>query len=44
MTTPYTFRPTVGKKLVSHYYSDLGQGLLDCLDEIHEHMRADKQA
>jgi UDP-glucose 4-epimerase len=33
--TPYTFRPKIGRKLVSHYYLDMGQGLLDCLDEIH---------
>jgi UDP-glucose 4-epimerase len=32
--TPYAFRPRVGKKLVSPYYLDLGQGLLDCLHEI----------
>ena len=34
--TPYSFRPRIGKKLVSHYYVDLGQGLLDCLHEIYE--------
>lgn len=33
--TPYTFHPKIGKKLVSHYYLDMGQGLLDCLDEIY---------
>jgi len=33
--TPYTFRPKIGKKLVSHYYLDMGQGLVDCLEEIH---------
>lgn len=33
--TPYTFRPRIGKKLVSHYYLDMGQGLLDCLEEIY---------
>ena len=27
--TPYTFRPTIAKKLVSNCYHDLGQGLLD---------------
>lgn len=32
--TPYTFRPKIGKKLVVQQYLDLGQGLLDCLDEI----------
>jgi UDP-glucose 4-epimerase len=34
--TPYTFHPRIGKKLVSHYYLDMGQGLLDCLEEIHQ--------
>lgn len=33
--TPYAFRPRTGRKLVSPYYVDLGQGLLDCLDEIY---------
>jgi UDP-glucose 4-epimerase len=33
--TPYTFHPKIGKKLVTHYYLDMGQGLLDCLDEIY---------
>ncbi|MFQ5872485.1 MAG: NAD-dependent epimerase/dehydratase family protein [Dehalococcoidia bacterium] len=33
--TPYSFRPRIGKKLVSHYYLDMGQGLLDCLEEIY---------
>lgn len=33
--TPYSFRPTVGKKLVRQYYSDMGQGLLDVLDELY---------
>lgn len=34
--TPYTFRPRIAKKLVSNYFTDVGQGLLDCLQEIHE--------
>lgn len=33
--TPYTFRPQIAKKLVSHHYVDMGQGLLDCLEELH---------
>jgi UDP-glucose 4-epimerase len=32
--TPYTFRPRVARKLVSNYYTDMGQGLVDCLHEI----------
>lgn len=34
--TPYTFHPKIGKKLVSHFYLDMGQGLLDCLEEIYQ--------
>lgn len=33
--TPYAFRPKIAKKLVSHYYHDLGQGLLHCLEDLH---------
>jgi UDP-glucose 4-epimerase len=32
--TPYTFRPKLARKLVSTYYVDLGQGLVDCLADI----------
>jgi UDP-glucose 4-epimerase len=32
--TPYTFMPKVGKKYVKHYYTDIGQGLLICMQEI----------
>ena len=32
--TPYSFVPKIGQKLVSNYYIDLGQGLLECLHEI----------
>lgn len=33
--TPYSFIPRVAHKLVSDRYMDLGQGLLECLHEIH---------
>jgi len=33
--TPYSFHPTVAKKLVANPYIDLGQGLLECIQEIH---------
>lgn len=36
--TPYAFHPKVGHKLVALDYVDLGQGLLDCLAELHEHL------
>ncbi len=32
--TPYSFTPKIGKKLVSNCYVDMGQGLLECLQEI----------
>ncbi len=34
MMTPYTFVPKVGKKYVKHYYTDMGQGLLMCMQEV----------
>jgi UDP-glucose 4-epimerase len=34
--TPYTYHPTVAKKLVANPYIDLGQGLLECIQEIHK--------
>ena len=33
--TPYSFRPQLAKKLVSNHYMDMGQGLIDCLEEMH---------
>ncbi len=34
MITPYTFIPKIGRKYVKHYYTDMGQGLLMCMQEI----------
>lgn len=36
LMTPYTYVPKIGKKLVSNYYTDLGQGLLECITEMTE--------
>jgi UDP-glucose 4-epimerase len=33
--TPYSFVPKIGHKLVNHCYVDMGQGLLECLHEMH---------
>jgi UDP-glucose 4-epimerase len=33
--TPYTYNPRVGRKLTSNYYVDMGQGLLQILEQIH---------
>lgn len=32
--TPYSFQPRIARKLVSSYYLDMGQGLIECLSEI----------
>lgn len=42
--TPYGFHPKVGHKLVSNDYVDLGQGLLDCMAEIHEQIHKSEHA
>lgn len=42
--TPYTFHPKIGKKLVPLYYLDMGQGLLDCLDEIYHSTQEGKES
>ena len=34
--TPYTFEPKIGHKLTSNKYLDMGQGLLECLREMHQ--------
>lgn len=34
--TPYTYNPRIGQKLISAHHIDLGQGLLDCIAEMHE--------
>ncbi len=33
--TPYSYTPKIGHKLVSNLYTDMGQGLLECIDEIY---------
>jgi len=32
--TPFTFAPKLAKKLIPNYYLDMGQGLLECMEEI----------
>lgn len=34
--TPYTFHPRIAKKIMGEYYLDMGQGLLQCLEEIYK--------
>jgi UDP-glucose 4-epimerase len=35
--TPYSFAPKIGEKLVNHCYLDMGQGLLECIHEMHDY-------
>ncbi len=37
--TPYSYHLTVAKKLVANPYIDLGQGLLECIQEIHKELK-----
>jgi len=37
--TPYSFIPKIGQKLVSSYYTDIGQGLLECLHEMQKEVK-----
>jgi UDP-glucose 4-epimerase len=34
--TPYVFNPKIARRFVSNSYLDLGQGLLQCLEEIYK--------
>jgi len=36
--TPYSFHPTIGKKIVSNPYVDLGQGLLECISTMYKNI------
>ena len=36
--TPYSYHPTVAKKLVANPFIDLGQGLLKCIQEINKEL------
>ncbi len=40
VVTPYSFLPKIGNKVVSTRYVDMGQGLLECLHEIHAELQA----
>ncbi len=40
--TPYAFHPKVGHKLVANDYVELGQGIIDCLADIHERLHKDQ--
>jgi UDP-glucose 4-epimerase len=39
--TPYSYHPTVAKKLVANPYIDLGQGLLECIQTISQELEVE---
>jgi UDP-glucose 4-epimerase len=40
--TPYSYSPKIAKKLVNHYYLDLGQGLLECIEEMRNKLNGEE--
>lgn len=42
--TPYSFKPAIAKKLIQSHYLDLGQGLIDCLEEIHSNSKKENNS
>lgn len=43
MMTPYFFKPKVAKKIVLNAYHDLGQGILQCIHEVHQELEDRKK-
>ncbi|MDA2932767.1 NAD(P)-dependent oxidoreductase [Acidobacteria bacterium AH-259-D05] len=41
--TPFSFRPKIAKNLVNNPYLDMGEGLLECLEEIYDDTTAPKE-
>lgn len=41
--TPYAFQPRIGRKLVLNEHVDLGQGLIDCIREIHQQLNQQQE-
>jgi len=40
--TPYTFSPKIGKKLVNNLYTDIGQGLLQLMEDVFKEVNRKK--
>ena len=40
--TPYTFTPKVGHKLTTNYFVDMGQGLLQVVEQIYDEKKTEK--
>ena len=43
-TTPYSFHPDTAKKFFSSSYIDLGQGILECIQEIDQELKNEKNS
>jgi UDP-glucose 4-epimerase len=43
-STPYSFTPKIGNKLVSNLYLDMGQGLLECIEQLHQSLPRTKSS
>lgn len=41
--TPYLHNPRLGEKLIDTRHIDLGQGLLDCIDDVHQSVQPEKK-
>ncbi len=41
--TPYSFTPTFGRKFSLNQHIDMGQGITDCLAELHQRFHADAE-
>jgi len=37
--TPYSFSPKLGRKYISNYYIDLGQGIIQCIEETYDSLK-----
>jgi len=39
--TPYSFTPKIGRKLTTNYYTDIGQGLLEVVNEVYTKLNSE---
>ena len=42
--TPYSYHPNMARKLVSNSFIDLGQGLVSCIQKIHDEIETEKES
>ena len=40
--TPYSFQPTMSRKMVANTYVDMGQGILECIKQVYKEKENDK--